>query len=182
MTSKVLSELTHQRKKYAGIGSRKTPPKAIRLMVLAGEIFAKEGLILRSGGADGADSAFEEGCDEAKGSKEIFLPWKGFNNKSSLLFQPSQEAQEIASKIHPNWNACSNAARLLHSRNAHQILGENLKAPCAFVLFWAPENNGEVRGGTATAVNLARKHDIPCFNLSEEKTFCEWEEFLYGKL
>jgi len=35
------------------------------------------GYTLRSGGANGADTAFEEGCCR----KELYLPWPGFNGR-----------------------------------------------------------------------------------------------------
>ena len=52
-----------------------------------------------------------------------------------------------------------------------------MKSPVDFVLFWAPEENGVVKGGTATAVFLAREMKIPTFNLREEETLARWLEF-----
>lgn len=172
---KQLAALTLQRKEYAGIGSRETPPNVIRLMRMIGQVLARKGLILRSGGADGADSAFEAGCDQGEGQKEIFLPWKGFNKNESSLTKPSMAAEIMASEIHPNWKACKPGAQKLHARNCHQVLGENLKRPSAFVVFWAKTKGGEVQGGTATAVRLAKKQGIPCFNLLEETTFDDFK-------
>jgi len=50
---------------YAGIGSRSTPDNVLGIMEKLGIVLAKKGFILRSGGADGADKAFEKGCDLA---------------------------------------------------------------------------------------------------------------------
>ena len=44
---------------YAGIGSRETPPEFIDEFIKIGKWLGSHGYILRSGGADGADSAFE---------------------------------------------------------------------------------------------------------------------------
>lgn len=55
---------------YTGIGSRETPEEVLSLFTIVGEFLAKKGYILRSGGAKGADKAFEVGCDKAKGKKE----------------------------------------------------------------------------------------------------------------
>ena len=71
---------------YAGIGSRSTPDNVLGIMEKLGIVLAKKGFILRSGGADGADKAFEKGCDLASGQKEIYLPWKGFNGNNSSLY------------------------------------------------------------------------------------------------
>lgn len=59
--------------RYAGIGSRNTPNGTLNIMDRLGAFLAREGWILRSGGARGADSSFEAGCDSASGRKEIFF-------------------------------------------------------------------------------------------------------------
>lgn len=64
--------------KYAGIGSRETPPEVIDVMKDFAYAVAHEA-ILRSGGAPGADTAFEYGAKFAGGQREIYLPWSGFN-------------------------------------------------------------------------------------------------------
>jgi predicted Rossmann fold nucleotide-binding protein DprA/Smf involved in DNA uptake len=55
--------------KYAGIGSRSTPPETLPLIESIAARLAEKGWVLRSGGADGADSAFEKGCDQKQGTK-----------------------------------------------------------------------------------------------------------------
>ena len=84
---------------YTGVGSRDIPCQIAELIVLIASKMAQKGYILRSGGADGSDSKFEEGCDLVSGPKEIYLPWKGFNNSKSNLFNISKEAMEMAAKI-----------------------------------------------------------------------------------
>lgn len=163
---------------YAGIGSRAAPRSALILIGKIAKTLADYGLILRSGGAPGADTAFERGCDRGDGKKEIFLPWKGFNKHPSPLFDPPERAAVIAAFIHPNWRACKPSARQLHARNCQQVYGLNLDSPVQFVLFWAPEEDGKVKGGTATAVNLAREMKIPTFNLWDEATREQWMELV----
>ncbi len=95
-------------KYYTGIGSRETPEDIqITMKGIAEKLYNLE-YILRSGGADGADRAFEYGHDdihnlldsyykhysdkfseivgfpgmEAKIRKEIYIPWNGFSNKN----------------------------------------------------------------------------------------------------
>ena len=68
---------------YTGIGSRNIPDTYFNLIVVIAEYMAKQGYILRSGGADGSDTAFEIGCDKVNGKKEIYLPWKSFNKNKS---------------------------------------------------------------------------------------------------
>lgn len=70
---------------YAGVGSRETPEDVLQLMRQFAIKLANLGWVLRSGGAPGADSAFEAGCKEVQGRMSIFLPWKGFEDR------PNQE-------------------------------------------------------------------------------------------
>ena len=135
---------------------------------------ATRGLILRSGGTPGADTAFERGCDKAKGRKEIFLPWKGFNRSHSAHFSPPKEAEELASYFHPYWNLCTLSMRKLHARNCQQALGKNLDTPIDFLIFRAPERKGWIEPGSATAVQIARRMNIPTFNLWQEETLSLW--------
>jgi hypothetical protein len=73
----------------------------------------------------------------------------------------------IASFVHPAWGACSPAARLLHARNVMQIWGEDLKTPVEFVLCYAPlDQAGQPKGGTRTAILIAKAAGIPVFNLA----------------
>lgn len=147
--------------KYAGIGSRQTPELVLEVMRALGKKLAQEGWLLRSGGADGADSAFEAGCDAGGGKKQIFLPWRGFNHNSSLLITVLPEAFDLAAALHPAWEACSPGAKKLLARNCHQILGPNLDDPVDVVYYWCPVAvDGTLRGGTSLAVNLAVSRGI----------------------
>lgn len=147
---------------YTGIGSRATPEEIQWHMMHIAEDLASLGLTLRSGGAGGADTAFESGCDHRNGTKEIYLPWKGFNGREGIVID-NPEAENLASQIHPAWHNCSQAARLLHTRNVYQVLGSNLDAPSEFVVCYTLK--GQLKGGTATAIRLAISKGIPVFNL-----------------
>lgn len=73
------------------------------------------------------------------------------------------ETERIASEVHPAWDKCNEWARGMHSRNCHQILGYDLQYPVDAVICWTPDGN--VVGGTATAIRIALKYNIPVFNL-----------------
>lgn len=73
------------------------------------------------------------------------------------------ETERIASEVHPAWDKCNEWARGMHSRNCHQILGYDLQSPVDAVIYWTPDGN--VVGGTATAIRIALKYNIPVFNL-----------------
>ena len=150
---------------YAGIGSRQSPPRVLELMARIAASLARDGLVLRSGAADGADAAFERGCDEAGGLKQIFLPWRRFNGHPSLLV-PAPAAYLMAEIYHPNWAACSKAVRSFHARNCHQVLGPDLDDPVSMVICYTP--NGQGGGGTGQAIRIAKDHGISVFDLGHQ--------------
>jgi hypothetical protein len=128
-----------------------------------GEGMAKRGWTLRSGGADGADTWFELGCNRVQGSKEIYLPRRGWNGNNSPLHDVSQAAIDLAADFHPAPEAWNRFVSLLMGRNSYQVLGLDLNTPCDLVICWSPGN-----GGTEQALRIARAHHIPIFNLFED--------------
>lgn len=163
---------------YTGIGSRQTPEEVLALMSRIAARAAVLGYVLRSGGAPGADKAFEEGCDAGDGQKEIYLPWKGFNQNPSPLFNISPEALELAERFHPNWAVCSPAARKLHARNGYQVLGLDLKSPSQMLICWTKA--GVPSGGTGQALRIAYSHSVRVYNLGFPETFEQWDDW-YGR-
>ena len=166
---------------YTGIGSRKTPQPILELMTHAAAKLARSGWMLRSGGAAGADSAFERGCLLTSGRLELYLPWQGFEQKTSSSGDPTPAAFALAKTIHPAWDRLSNGARKLHARNCHQILGADLQTPTHFVLCWTPSGNRS--GGTGQALRLATLHNIIIFDLGVatiEQRLCTWLNALHN--
>jgi len=140
-------------KYYAGIGSRETPSDILSIMTEKARIlFIKHALTLRSGGAKGADSAFERGCDSVQGTKEIFR-----------AADATQDALDLAKEFHPAWNKCTEYAQKLHGRNMMIVLGADLQTPVDFILCWTP--GGQFMGGTAQALRAALFYKIPVYNL-----------------
>lgn len=151
---------------YTGIGARSTPPEIRKAMVSMGRFMAEWGHTLRSGGAQGADEAFETGCDERNGEKEIYLPFARFRGNESPLFGSCREARMIAKKYHPVWEILGDTARDFMGRNTYQILGKDLKTPTDFVICWT--HNGAEKGGTSQAIRLAKDYGIPVINLGSD--------------
>lgn len=161
---------------YTGVGSRTTPPAVQSMMTTIATRMARDGYTLRSGGADGADSAFERGAAAGGGQAEIYLPWAGFNGHAHGIVRLSLEAEALARSTHPAWSRLSPAARRLHTRNANQVLGLDLRTPAAFVVCWTPDGctSAATRtartGGTATAILIAERYAVPVFNLQHPDT------------
>lgn len=153
----------NNRIKYAGIGSRECPLWVADLMFKTGKQLALQGCILRSGGADGADTYFENGCDSANGLKEIFLPWKGFNNSTSHLIVKNPKCFKIAEYFHPCFERLSPGAQKLQARNSHQVLGWTLDKPSDFIICYTKGGSGS--GGTGQAIRIATHYKIPVFDI-----------------
>jgi len=158
---------------YTGVGSRKTPGNIMKLMIKIAKKMAMNNIILRSGGADGADSAFEAGCNDMKGPKEIYLA-----NQCTI------KAMAIAKQFHHAWNACSEYARKLHGRNAFQVLGVNLNMPSRLLICWTPdgceyhETRSRKTGGTGTAISIAEHYKVPIYNLFNKKQQDFWLDWI----
>jgi hypothetical protein len=140
-------------KHYAGVGARSTPPDMLLLMKRVASYLQDKRWILRSGGAKGADKAFEKGSI----LNEIIIP-EEFIPKEAITM-----VKELLGDNH--WQNLSVYGKRCHARNAMQILGRSMDIPVDMVICWTP--NGETVGGTATAIKLADKFDIPVFNLGD---------------
>lgn len=149
------------------IGSRNTPENICNFITEIAKEFAQEGWTVRSGGANGADLAGELGVNLVGGKKEIYLPWVKFNKNTSELVAPGfenwEEALHILSSVYTD-NAPKSIIKL-HGRNVYQVLGRDLKTPSEVVLCFT--EGGKIVGGTATAINLALKNNIPVINIGE---------------
>jgi hypothetical protein len=132
---------------YAGIGARKTPARQLGFMRRVGEALARAGWGLRSGGARGADRAFEAGCDVAYGAKQIYF-----------ADECTEAAFDLSAQYHPNWDACSEDTKLLHGRNAMILLGEDLLHPIERLFCWTPW--GKVMGGTGQSLRICAQHPL----------------------
>lgn len=177
---------------YTGVGSRETPANILKLMEDVGFALASQGWTLRSGGAVGADQAFENGMFRYVGldgpyswtPAEIYLPWSGYENHykqthgglnilpSDIKLDDERIAECMAMAIHPAWEACKIGAKKMHTRNVYQVLGRTLDKPSKMLIAWTRlDGKGNPKGGTATAINLATENGIQCFNLNKAEDF-----------
>lgn len=119
---------------------------------------AEIGLILRSGGADGADTAFELYAGD---KKEIYIPWKNFNNRKGILVD-FERNYNIAKRVRPDIANYKSSVKKLYARNISQILGRANDEITKFVVCWTPE--GKDVGGTGFAIEVARCYGVKIFN------------------
>jgi hypothetical protein len=161
---------------YTGIGSRQTPEDILISIEEIARELALRGNRLRSGGAPGADQAFEKGARSVNEEYEIFLPWPGFQEITRSKYYPydglrptdykypTEEAFTMAKMFHPAWNRLNEWGKKFHARNVHQVLGYDLKTPSDLVICWT--EGGALKGGTAQAMRIASHYNIPIINLA----------------
>jgi len=151
---------------YTGVGARKTPDNILVLMKRIAIKMESYNYTLRSGGAKGADSAFEFGAGTLK---DIY-----YANDCTPA------AMAIAGNFHPAWDKCGEFAKKLHGRNAFQVLGDNLDTPSQYCICWTPDGckshstRQYFTGGTGTAISIADAYNVPIINLATKIDFDGW--------
>ncbi len=155
-----LPVLTEKSWTYAGIGSRQTPRIVLDTITKLARKLEEQGYILNSGGAAGADKAFERG---------VLMPsCKNIFRADSA----TDETRNIACEIHPAPHALSGYVLDLMARNTFQIFGAELDRPVDFVVCWTPdgcsshETRGRNTGGTGQAIEMASRKGIPVINMA----------------
>lgn len=167
---------------FTGVGSRRTPMLIMTVIFYLSRRLAQEGWGLRSGGAIGADTAFYNGymdffnksIDIYHLNVSIYVP---DNNHKAFRLYPNHsvrfdkssnidKALEMASTIHPNWEACNAYTKKLHGRNMYQVLGESLNEPSNLYICWAPIVGDSIEGGTRTSYEIAKRNNIKIINLA----------------
>ena len=164
------------RKYFAGIGSRDIidyPKAKSRIKTVVDKAIANK-IYLRSGGAIGADTIFENCAKDLEKEGEhhshIFLPWKDFNSNKSMLTLVNGNMYKLAAKHHPVWDRLSGSVKRLFARNTAILLGYDLDEPVQFVAYW---KESEKLGGTDHTVRIAQDpaYNIKCFNLFKDGEF-----------
>jgi hypothetical protein len=170
---------------YTGVGSRKTTPKQLSLMRNIARALANKGYRLRTGDAEGADSAFTAGALsllKPEQLKELLHAYVAHDATKSLRQYERKPAADmietlikVARKYHPNPSALSERAWSrgsplgLQARNALQLGGDRLDdlSDFAVMAFTPPSQRrfaGDL-GGTGQAFRIAKAKGIPVFDL-----------------
>lgn len=169
---------------YTGVGGRATPQYKLLLMGAIAAKMASFGFLLRSGGADGADTAFESAAGK---SKEIYYAdnYIPYSETARVSYDPLmfQQAQSLSGSFHPAWGRCSPYAKKLHGRNSFQILGPNLNDLSQYCICWTPDGciSHDTRtiktGGTGTAISIADHYNVPIINLARPDQCQIWSDW-----
>ncbi len=113
-----------------------------------------------------------EGCDQASKifkNNYQYLPWKGYNShlpsEHTFVAGDITIYDNIIYELFPWVKGKSQGILKLVRRNMCMITGVNNNKRVDLVLYWAPESNNAVQGGTRYAVDYARSLGIECRNL-----------------
>ncbi|MNZ43801.1 hypothetical protein D3C78_614130 [compost metagenome] len=151
------------------------------------------GGVLCSGDAIGSDYLFWEGYEAGKRANMppaqiYYTKKKNMRNLSydavkghheAEQYETYDEAQSIAFRARGSFEGLFPSGIALHTRNAFQVLSEELCFPRWITIFWARPvgKKGKVDGGTNTAVQISIMNNVPCVNLyvEEQRTkFIGW--------
>ena len=168
---------------YAGIGARETPPAVLDLMTRLARQMELDGWLLRSGGARGADAAFEAGVQDPS-KRAIYLPGASFNQRNagpggyvdSTRLPGWEQALATVEQYHPAPERLSPFARNLMARNAMQVMGPSMDRPADLIVAYTP--GGAVVGGTGQALRMAGEIGIPIRNLGNPETMASVRRYL----
>ena len=180
---------------WCGVGSRDNITPEIRShMVWIGESLALMGGVLCTGDAPGSDTHFWEGYNFGRQPgmppAQVYYTQKK-NQRGSVhnareglheleRYPETQHiAQDIAFDARGSFEGLFPSGIALHTRNAFQVLGEDLKSPRRFTVFFAKPvgKQGLVAGGTNTSVQISRRYKIPTINLwleDQRDGFAKW--------
>ena len=173
---------------YAGVGARATPAEVLAGMSDVAQTLGDAGCALSTGGAAGADRAFEAGALRTDAPVTVHTPWPGYNG-----YRPGRDPESdidvihpkagdtirgssflhLARKHHPAWDRCRRGARALFLRNVSILAGalddDGTVLAVRAVIAWTPNGgaHGREAGGTGHTLRIAAELGIPVVNLSE---------------
>ncbi|HHB0793460.1 TPA: hypothetical protein ACOA2N_003437 [Vibrio cholerae] len=160
------------------IGSRKAPQEVLEIQTQIGNRLSLLGIKGFSGGAPGSDYAFMKDYD--KDLRCVIIPTNGFNGHyrdigihvfTDLDIEIRNKAEKLARHFYKDYDIRNEMVQYLQCRNMMQVLGLSLNKKVDSVIFWGPENSkGVIKGGTRTAVYLARYLGIKTYNLYFQET------------
>ncbi len=172
---------------YAGVGSRRAPPDILEAMADIAQSLGDAGIALSTGGADGADKAFETGALRTDAPITVHTPWPGYNGYRPgrdpdtdidvVHPQPRDTTRgrtfsDLAREHHPYWRRCTRGVRALFVRNVSILSGalddNRTLLPVRAVIAYTPGGLpvGREAGGTGHTLRVAGSLGIPFVNLS----------------
>lgn len=180
------------------IGSRNVPlEKWTLLMHITYHLFI-HGHVIRTGGASGCDEAaflgvkaafLREPKDVNLNNLEVYVPSITFHSESvptspfyKCFHTLTSYEREMALGMLVKTGVCTYLDKLkeyvktLFARNTKQVIANGIASD--FVIYYAPEIDGVVKGGTRIAVMFARYYKIPTYNIALDDDLVRLREVL----
>lgn len=181
------------------VGSREVPLDELELMIRLGRTATDIGLADSSGDAFGSDRAGWWGAKQSRCYSEvgarIYLTESYRARKRAAEYpffiiaedypEKWDMAKSLAFAARGNFNGLNDYGIGLHTRNVYQIYGHWLNDTVKLIIYYAPVvgkiETELVKGGTNTALQLAKQAGVPVrVNLATEKGL-EWAETFLSK-
>lgn len=166
---------------YAGVGQRKNLPDGVfDAMKDVSKRLRNMGWVLRSGGAEGSDTAFQIGAGKdsivytsTKQEKEKLKHAYGFvMGLDEMTDAQVSEARASVMRLHPkHGKGLDEYATGKMARNYWQVVGTDGTMDSAFVACYADQNSR----GTWQTIRLAKERGIPVFNAAEYEDIEQWK-------
>lgn len=157
-------------KPYVVTGNKDTPPSVLEDIRQLVKRLDGLGFIARTDGMDGVDIEVEKTTKNI----ELYLPWKGFNNKDSKLYYNDTTTMQAAKAYHPTFDNLKPVVQAILGKNARMVLGNKLNSNALFLLCWS-EDGAELKkdvvartGNVGHIILIANSIGIPVFNLGKE--------------
>lgn len=150
-------------------GDKDTPPEILAKVKEIAQFLESKGYTIRVGG----DGPFEEAAEMAVNKKELLLPWKDFNNKTSTTTYSIERASHIAKMFHPAYENMKKGVQGILAKNARLIMGNKMMSPSTLLVTWTPDGVEDIRsvnvgsGFSGHAVKIASAARVPVFNLAK---------------
>lgn len=131
-------------------------------------VLVENGYTIRTSGGKGGEEAFEKGAGD---KVEVYIPWKGFDQKQSQFCKTKDEAKDVVRQFSPSFESLSKGVQTIIASKAHVILGKDLNSPIRFLVVWSLDGAETKKECTAktgfvsTPIKIAESIQIPVFNL-----------------
>lgn len=168
---------------YGVVSNIKAPEPIIEKAKQVAEYLRDKPFMLRTGGGNTEiENVFEKSTD----NKELYLPWKNFNQKDSKIFRYDQHICDIARWQQPGYETVPLWQQSFFNRTVGVVLGKDGKSPVRFIIGWSYDSVEHAIHRTAktgfigVAVSVAALLKIPLFNLNNTDAFDRLKLYVNG--
>lgn len=165
---------------YAAISNENAPANVIEQFKSIAIDMENRGYTMRTSGNKGVEEIIEVVAQ----NKEIYIPWKKFNDRESQYCKVDKSAIDLVGTLHPSFQDLKDSVKAIIGRYAHVILGKDLKSPVRCVVCWTEDGVESAKDKTAktgycgTPIQIASNARIPVFNLKNDNAIYRLKNFM----